>query len=122
LLLPLVALFVDLVFFCGRAGLAREDVYGAARDAARAASVARLTDASGAASQAAAVSLSSGQAVCPNPVVQTDTSRFDRAGVVTVTVTCHSSVSDLDLLGAPGSTTVQSSYTEAVDPLTAAHG
>jgi Flp pilus assembly protein TadG len=122
LLLPLVALFVDFVFFCGRAGLAREDVYGAARDAARAASVAPLADAPSAASQAASVSLSSGQAVCPNPVVQTDISHFLRGGVVTVTVTCQIAVSDLDLLGVPGSTTLQSSYTEAVDPLTAADG
>jgi Flp pilus assembly protein TadG len=122
LLLPLLVLFVDFVFFCGRAGLARQDVYGAARDAARAASVARTSDASAAAAQAADVSLSTQQAACANPLVQTDMSRFSRGGVVTVVVTCHIAVSDLDLLGAPGSTTLQSSYTEAVDPLTAARG
>lgn len=122
LLMPLVILFVDLVFFCGRAGLARQDVYGAARDAARAASLARAPDASAVAVQAADVSLSTQQAACANPSVQTDMSRFSRGGVVTVVVTCHIAVSDLDLLGAPGSTTVQSTYTEAVDPLTAARG
>jgi Flp pilus assembly protein TadG len=122
LLMPLIILFVDFVFFCGRAGLARQDVYGAARDAARAASVARAPDASAAAAQAADVSLSTQQAACANPSVQTDMSRFSRGGVVTVVVTCHIAVSDLDLLGAPGSTTLQSTYTEAVDPLTAAGG
>jgi hypothetical protein len=118
--LPLIVLFVDLVVFCGRAGLAREEVYGAARDAARAASVARAPDAPAAAAQAADVSLSTQQAACANPSVQTDMSHFTRGGAVTVVVTCHIAVSDLDLLGAPGATTLQSRYTESVDPLMAA--
>jgi Flp pilus assembly protein TadG len=116
LLIPLLVLFVEFVFFCGRATLAREEVYGAARDAARAASVSSSSDAASSASQAADVTLSTHQAACANPSVQTDLSRFHPGGVVTVVVTCHIAVADLDLLHAPGSTTVQSRFTEALDP------
>lgn len=121
-MLPVLVLFVEFVFFCGRASLARQEVYGAARDAARAASIAAGPDAAAAAAQSADVTLSTRQAACANPTVQTDLSQFRRGGVVTVVVTCHIAVADLDLLGAPGSTTVQSRYTEAIDPLTAPRG
>jgi hypothetical protein len=117
LLITVIMVFVDFVFFCGRAAVARQEVYGAARDAARAASITGIANARAAATQTADATLSTGQAACPVPDVQVDLSSFRRGGVVTVVVTCHMAIADLDLLRAPGNTTVQTSFTAPIDAL-----
>src|ERR1700694_2430187 len=80
LLITVIMVFVDFVFFCGRAAVARQEVYGAARDAARAASIASIATAQAAATQTADATLSTGQAACAAPNVQADLSSFRRGG------------------------------------------
>jgi hypothetical protein len=117
LLVSVVVLFVEFVFFCGRAAVARQEVYGAARDAARAASISSIDQAQVAAVQTADLTLSTHQAACADPQIKTDLSNFRRGGAVTVVIACHMTVADLDLLHAPGHTTVQTSFTAPIDLL-----
>jgi hypothetical protein len=82
LLISVVMVFVEVVSFCGRAAVARQEVYGAARDAARAASITSVGNARAAATATADVVLSTRQAACATPDVQADLSDFRRGGVV----------------------------------------
>lgn len=90
LLAPVILLFLLFLVGAGRLVEAQEEVNGAARDAARAASVERtLADAEGAATDAATAVLD-GQ--CANPRATLDGSDFTEGGQVRAEVTC-----DLDL-------------------------
>ena len=112
----LVMLLVQFVFFCGRAAVARQEVYGAARDAARAASITTAGAAAADAHQAALVTLGPRQAACANPDVDTDVADFRPGGTVRVSVACTVSVMDLGLL-APGAATVRASFVAPIDPM-----
>lgn len=116
LLAPALLALLLLVVAGGRLVQARGDVDAVARDAARAASIAR--DPAHAAADAERVALErlgTGRAMCPQPSVVTDTSRFSAGGAVTVTVTCSVDLSDVTLLGIPGTNTIEGRATEVVD-------
>jgi Flp pilus assembly protein TadG len=117
LLVPVLMLFVLFVVTLGRYELAREQVIGAARAAAEAASVvASATQAQPAANSAAALGIQGLGHMCARLGVETDTSGFVPGGDVRVTVSCQVDFSDLSMPGFPGSTTVRSVQVAPVDP------
>jgi Flp pilus assembly protein TadG len=101
---PLLVIVLLAVVFAGRLVQAEGRVEGAARDAARAASVRRTPAAAiAAATTAAGATLGGGGLTCGRLAVTVDTGRFVPGGGVTATVTCTVSLADLGLLGVPGS-------------------
>lgn len=111
------ALFAVLMFVVGGVRLVNTNgaVNAAARAAARAAAIERSTDGSGDAAQAAAAaSLSKTGAGCVGgPTTASNTSN----GVVSVTVMCVVSLSDVVFAGFPGHRTVTATAVEHVDEL-----
>lgn len=116
LLTPVLLLMLVFVVFLGRLGQARNDVDRAARDAARAASMARLPeDAEAAGRDAAHATLDSGGVGCRQMAVSVDTGAFDLGGTVSAMVTCTIELAEVAGLGVPGSTTLTASFREPVD-------
>jgi Flp pilus assembly protein TadG len=115
ILAPLFMMLISLVAFTGRMTQARSAVDGAARDGARAASLARSArGAAIAASQAVDGDLSGAQRVrCATWSIST--SGFAPGGQVTVSVRCTVPLRDLALLRLPGSMTLTASYPAPVD-------
>lgn len=113
---PVLILMLLMVVAFGRVTSASGDVDGAARDAARAASL-RDDKASAvvAAEKAAASSLQSGSASCRSHQTQVDVSHFGAGGYVAVDVTCKTDLSDLSLLRLPGSKSIHSRFVSVVD-------
>ena len=108
LLTPLLIGLLLLVIGMGRLAETRGLVDGAARDAARAASLARNTIAANAAAQhAAAVDLTGAGLHCTTLSVRTDTSRFQPGGQVRVTVACTADLASLTGIGLPARKTVR---------------
>jgi Flp pilus assembly protein TadG len=109
-------LLMLLVVLAGRLALANGEADSAARDAARAASIARSPRAAaGDARQAAAATLVKVGISCRSFAVAIDTSAFQPGGAVTVQVACTASLGDLGLPGVPGSKTLRGRYTAPVD-------
>ena len=99
-----------------RAMVAHAQVDEAAREAARAASIARSpASAKQVATVAAASSLRQARRTCQAVQVITDLGRFRPGGMVQVTVTCTIRLRDLGLLLAPGSRTTEASYSAPID-------
>ena len=96
LITPLLVLILLFVVGFGRLAQARGEVDGAARDAARAASIARNpTSAQTDARSAAAATLADRSITCANLNVSVDTSEFRPGGSVIVDLTCTVKLSDL---------------------------
>lgn len=116
-LAPVLVLLLWLVgAFSLRAMVAHAQVDGAARDAARAASIARSsTGARRAAALAAASSLQQARRTCASVQVTTHTERFRPGGTVAVTVACIVRLRDLGLPLVPGGRTTNATYTAPVD-------
>lgn len=116
LLTPVLVAFFLLMVALGRMAQVRGDVDGAARDAARAASI-RLDpgDAASDAQATASATLGLGRISCQSFTVSTDTSAFHAGGWVAVDVSCSVGLSDLSLLGLPGSKTYQSHFVAPID-------
>jgi Flp pilus assembly protein TadG len=108
LLTPVLVLLLLLVVGVGRVEQARLQVTGAARDAARAASLSRTADAAASQAQASADVALAGQSVTcvGGPVVSVDTSQFVPGGQVVVTVTCPARLGDLGFPGLPATKTL----------------
>jgi Flp pilus assembly protein TadG len=115
LLAPVFMALFMLVVLCGRVVNARGIVDGAARDGARAASIARSnSDATSAAVQATTTDLAAMAPVkCKS--VNTATSGWAPGGIVTVTVTCTISLADLSLLKVPGQVPITVTHRAPVD-------
>lgn len=118
--LALVTVPIMLILFVivamGRVASARSEVDAAARDAARAASIARTPGAASSAAQdAAAASLDSDGLACRSFNVTVDLSNFTPGGTVVAHVACDISLSELSLLRLPASSTITSQFTEPVD-------
>lgn len=105
LLAPVVVMFVLLVVVLGRIAETGAEVTGAARDAARAASLARTPGSASSAAQAAAASALAGESLdCSTGVsVAVDTARWFPGGSVQVTVACTVRLSDVGFSMLPGS-------------------
>jgi Flp pilus assembly protein TadG len=116
LVTPALVLLLLLVVAGGRIEQARGQIDGTAREAARAASIARTTTgARTAATELASRRLADQGLTCGSLTVVTDTTDFHAGGSVTSTVRCSVDLSDLIGLGVPGSRVLTASATEPID-------
>ena len=122
-LVPLLAALMLFVVFCGRVTVTRLDVQQAARDAARAASIAITRDDAAIALEASLAENLGGQARhCTHlPVdysaIATDSGVGDDwdSGVIELRLTCAIPTEDLGLLGIAGTKTFTAKAVEPVD-------
>lgn len=117
---PVLLMFVGLIVAAGRVVIAGGSVEAAARDAARQASLARTPSvARSRALDSAGAALRREGLQC-EPTIDVDTSQFGRpvgtAGSVSVTVTCTVRLSDLVVVGLPGSRTMRATSMSPIDP------
>ena len=116
LIVPVLIVLLLFVVFVGRLSTVTQDVYAAARDAARAASLRGSPDVATAdARSTAADTLAARGLSCSNMAVAVDMSRFQPGGAVGVEVTCTVSLSDVSRLGVPGSKRVSASSVSVID-------
>lgn len=116
LVAPVLVVSMLFVVFVGRVAEARADVDRAARDAARAASMARTAHtARDSGEVAASDTLADAGVACRAMQVDVDVAEFVPGGAVRATVTCTLSIDDLSLLRLPGSRTVTATFAEPVD-------
>ncbi len=116
LLTPALLVLLLLVVGGGRLAGTRGQVDAAARDAARAGTVARSPgDARRDALEAARTRLDTGSVGCRALTVAVDTDGFRAGGQVVTTVTCTVDLGDLTFLGVPGTRTVTATAVEPVD-------
>lgn len=116
LLTPALIALLLLVVAGGRVATAQQRVNGAARDAARAASIERDPEAARRAAHATVIAtLAQAQLTCTGLDVATDASGFRPGGTVAVRVTCDVRLSDLTLLRLPGIRTMTGRFAHPVD-------
>jgi hypothetical protein len=116
LITPFLVLLLLFAVAAGRLVQARLEVDSAARQAARAASLARTPQAASAqAIQVAQAALAGQSVTCDPAVITPDTSDFVPGGEVTVQVSCTVDLSGLSLLRIPGSETITAVFTSPVD-------
>ena len=116
LVTPMLLLLLVFAVALGRLVEARARVDGAARDAARAASISRSPAAAVvAAEQTAAATLAGAGASCRQVLTATDTSAFRPGGWVAVTVTCTADLADVAELRLPGVETIHARFVEPID-------
>lgn len=116
LLAPLVFAVFCFVIGLGRLDEAHGQLVGAARDAARAASDARTpADATTAATNAAHLDLTTSGFTCREVSVRVDTRAFTPGGLVSVTVSCTTSLSDVTVSGLPGAKTLTAAASAPLD-------
>jgi Flp pilus assembly protein TadG len=117
---PLLIFMVFFVVGLGRLGTAREAVDGAARDAAREASIARNTvDAQSTAKDIVMQTLAEKKVSCANPKPDVqfspDPSRLTAGGTVKVVIDCTVQNDDVGAWGLPGTRTMHGEFTAVVD-------
>ena len=116
LLVPVFVLMVFVVVGLGRLGLARENLDAAARDAARAGSLARsAAEAQVAAQAAASDALGAHDITCADLAVAVDTTAFAPGGWVRVDVSCRVAMADLVGMWTPGTKTMSAQGQAVVD-------
>lgn len=116
LLVPALIVLLLFVVFCGRLADSRLRIDDAAHQAVRAATLARSSSqASSDAHATAQAALSQAGMRCQNLVVSAHLAGLRPGSTVTVTVTCDIGLSDLAMLGVPGSTTAESTASSVVD-------
>ena len=117
LLFPVLVVFVELIVLGGRVASTSADVRSAAREAARQASVASGPGAvPGVIGPAVNVALAGKGFRCQAPSVSVGAgTNFVAGGQIEIEVSCRVDLSDLDLLGAPGSIVITESAVEPVD-------
>lgn len=113
---PVLVGFLLFVVLCGRLVSVQLDVDAAAHAAARAASLARTVPAALAQARTMAMqTLDERHVSCPHPTISTDTDNLAPGGTVSVTISCTVPLSDLTLLGVPGSRQVTASAVSPID-------
>lgn len=116
LLTPIVIIIALAMVALGRLAQGRLDVDAAAKQAARAASLAASPYAAQiAATNASDAALRGLSPACSASSVTTSTSGFQPGGTVTVTVTCIVSLADLSLVPVGGHTSISSSFAEPLN-------
>jgi Flp pilus assembly protein TadG len=116
LLTPVFILMVYVVVGMGRLGMARQHIDAAARDAARAGSIARSVDDAQVAARSAAVeALGAHNLTCSDLGVGVDTSQFRPGGWVRVEVSCTVATADVAGMWTPGATTMRATSQAVVD-------
>jgi Flp pilus assembly protein TadG len=115
-LAPVVLALLLFTVGLGRIEDADGQVTGAARDAARAASLAPdPTSANSAARDAVAADVTGDGLDCNDLNVNVDTGRFAAGGAVTVRVSCTADLADLALAGLPGRKTLTATSTAPIE-------
>lgn len=115
-LAPLVIALLCFVVGLGRIADTRNQLTGATRDAARAASLAATPAAARtAAAQAAGADLAGAGIDCARFAVAVDSSQFTPGGAVTVRVTCTTDLSAVSVSGLPGHLTLTATSTAPLD-------
>lgn len=115
-LAPLVIALLCFVVGLGRIADARNQLTGATRDAARAASLASTPDgARTAARQAAAADLAGAGIDCGRFDVTVNTAQFRAGGAVTVRISCTTDLSAVAVSGLPGHLTMDARSTAPLD-------
>jgi Flp pilus assembly protein TadG len=118
LLTPLLVAFMMVMVGLGRVIEAQSQVDGAARDAARAASLGRTRPAAYTAATSAAKLTLSGRKWCKRPPDTTvDYSQWRQGGQVSVAVHCQIDLSGLSLIGFVPSRTMTGTATSPIDTL-----
>jgi Flp pilus assembly protein TadG len=118
LLTPLLVAFMMVMVGLGRVVEAQSQVDGAARDAARAASLGRTRPGADAAATAAAEQTLSGRKWCSTqPSTDVDFSEWRRGGQVSVAVHCEIDLAGLSLIGFSPSKTMTGTATAPIDTL-----
>lgn len=113
---PVLVSLMLLAVAGGRLASARGEVDTAARDSARAASLARSSAVAERDGRAAAeATLADRHVTCRDLTVAIDLTDFQPGGTVTSTVTCAVELRDLTGLGLPGTRMVSSHFVAAVD-------
>jgi Flp pilus assembly protein TadG len=112
LIAPVLVAFMLLVVSFGRYVAVRGEVESASRDAVRAASFERSAPAALAAARRTAASSLTGHATCRPAEL---TGAFNAGGTVTAELVCSVPLSDLGLLGLPGTVTVEASSSAPLD-------
>ncbi|WP_235206597.1 MULTISPECIES: TadE family protein [Actinomadura] len=116
LVTPIFVAFLLFLAGAGRMVDAKSQVDGAARDAARAASIARSApSAQSLAADTAAAGMRGTEWCTGGPSVQTDVSAWGPGGRVGVTITCDVDLGDLAFIGLPGSKRLQGHAVAPVD-------
>ena len=115
-LAPALVALLLLVVFAGRVSEAEAEVRRAASQGARAASLRQsIGGAVAAAEEAVRSNLADSGFVCAELVVDVDTAELQPGGTVAVGVRCTADMSDVTLLGVPGSRTFAADAVEVVD-------
>ena len=113
---PVLVALMLLAVAGGRLASARGEVDAAARDSARAASIARTPAAAERDGRAAAeATLSNQHVTCRTLTVTVDVTDFQPGGTVTSTVACAVALGDLTGLGLPATRTISTSFVAPVD-------
>lgn len=116
LVVPVFVLMIYVVVGMGRLGLARVNIDAAARDAARAGSLARsAAEAEASARLAGEAALGTHALTCADLDVVVDTAEFRPGGWVRVEVACTVSMGELVGLWAPGDKTMRAEGQAVVD-------
>jgi Flp pilus assembly protein TadG len=120
ILAPVIILMICMMIAAGRLAIAHGSVSAAARDAARQASIERSPQAAQAAAFSSAASTLAAENLNCTPSISLNTSQFARPvgqpAVVSATVRCRVSLSDLILPGLPGSVMLHATFTSPLDP------
>jgi Flp pilus assembly protein TadG len=112
---PVLALLIVLIVAAGRIVAAGSDATGASRDAARAASLQTNMAAAETAAQQAARDSFGRQGDRCQKLTATVSGSVAPGGLVTVSVSCTASLSDLAIPGAPGSRTLSATSTVPIE-------
>ncbi|HVM39532.1 MAG TPA: TadE family protein [Acidimicrobiia bacterium] len=113
---PALVFLMLLVVYAGRVSHLDASVQRASSEASRAASLEGTAEAAQqAATEAAQANLDSTSTPCTDLAVEVDTTDFRPGGYVTATVRCGASMSDVALLGVPGTRTFTASSSEVID-------
>lgn len=116
LLTPVLVAALLFVVGLGRIVTARGDVYVAARDGARAASLVRDPAGADAAARAAAErALTGGGVRCRDLEVRADTTTWTSEALVAVEVACTVELADVSLIGVPGTKELRSRFIAPID-------
>ena len=116
LVTPIIIALLLLVALAGRVTMARSDVVGASRDAARAASLQRTSTLARSEGIAAGMaSLTERGVECRNPDIRIDVADFRAGGTVAAEVICGIGLDDLALLAVPGEMAATGRAVEVVD-------
>jgi Flp pilus assembly protein TadG len=116
LLAPLLLLLALAAAGLGRTATGRIQLDAAARQAARAASLARdPATAATTADTTARAALAGTRLTCTDLRIATDTSHYAPGGTLTVTLRCTTQLADIAMPGLPGNSTLTAQFTSPID-------